>query len=236
MAAFASLPSLTFSGESSSFGANLGAFTKGFADGFVSGLAVKVGLRLVAATFGAPVATGIGIAALAYGLYNTDFGALRTSITNIGSGNGTPADFEAAGELASMLVGVGKGRGGGKNPAPTSPKVGNRGTKSGAKRGPKTDPNAPHNAKIRSEGDRLASEGNRIVAGGGRVPERLVPTPGGFKSGRRPDIIYESPGGSRRGVNVGRRKADGSPVSREQRALDDLNGPGQLPTDFVPYD
>ncbi|MEM6274497.1 MAG: hypothetical protein AAF735_04575, partial [Myxococcota bacterium] len=96
-----------------------------------SGLAVKVGLGLVAATFGAPVATGIGIAALAYGLYNTDFGALRTSITNIGSGNGTPADFEAAGELASMLVGVGKGRGGGKNPAPTSPKVGNSGPKGG---------------------------------------------------------------------------------------------------------
>ncbi|MEM6274079.1 MAG: RHS repeat-associated core domain-containing protein [Myxococcota bacterium] len=131
MAAFASLPSLTVSGEPSSFGANLGAFTKGFADGFVSGLAVKVGLGLVAATFGAPVATGIGIAALAYGLYNTDFGALRTSITNIGSGNGTPADFEAAGELASMLVGVGKGRGGGKNPAPTSPKVGNSGPRAG---------------------------------------------------------------------------------------------------------
>ncbi|MEM6274502.1 MAG: hypothetical protein AAF735_04600 [Myxococcota bacterium] len=129
MAAIVSLSSLTISGESLSFGANLGAFTKGFADGFVSGLAVKVGLGLVAATFGAPVATGIGIAALAYGLYNTDFGALRTSITNIGSGNGTPADFEAAGELASMLVGVGKGRGGGKNPAPTSPKVGKSGPK-----------------------------------------------------------------------------------------------------------
>ncbi len=133
MASIVLLPGLTISGESSPFGANLGAFTKGFADGFVSGLAVKVGLGLVAATFGAPVATGIGIAALAYGLYNTDFGALRTSITNIGSGNGTPADFEAAGELASMLVGVGKGRGGGKNPAPTSPKVGNSGPKAGRK-------------------------------------------------------------------------------------------------------
>ncbi|MEO0592987.1 MAG: RHS repeat-associated core domain-containing protein [Myxococcota bacterium] len=130
MAAFASLPSLTISGASSSFGANLGAFTKGFADGFVSGLAVKVGLGLVAATFGAPVATGIGIAALAYGLYNTDFGALRTSITNIGSGNGTPADFEAAGELASMVVGVGRGRGGGgRKGAPANP------TASGSGRG-----------------------------------------------------------------------------------------------------
>lgn len=71
---------------------------------------------------------------------------------------------------------------------------------------------------------------------GGRAPEQLVPTPGGAKSGRRPDIIYETPDGTRRGVNVGQTTADGSPVPREQSALDDLNGPGGLPTDFVPYD
>jgi hypothetical protein len=107
----------------------------------------------------------------------------------------------------------------------------------GAKRGPKTDETAPHNAKIREEAERLAAiPGNRIVAGGRDKPERLVPTPGGVKSGRRPDIIYETPDGSMRGVNVGRTKADGSPVTREQQALDDLNGPGGLPTDFVPYD
>jgi hypothetical protein len=55
------------------------------------------------------------------------------------------------------------------------------------------------------------------------------------KLGRRPDIIYETSGGVRRGVNVGRTKPDGAPLPREQSALDDLNGPGKLPTDFVPY-
>jgi RHS repeat-associated protein len=106
----------------------------------------------------------------------------------------------------------------------------------GAKRGPKTDPNAPHNATIRAEADRLESEGNTIVAGGGRLRERLVRTPGGTKSGRRPDIVYETPGGAKQGVNVGRTQADGSPVLRERAALDDLNGPGGLPTRFLPYD
>jgi hypothetical protein len=106
----------------------------------------------------------------------------------------------------------------------------------GKKRGPKTDPKAPHNAKIRSEADALEADGNTIVAGGGRRPERLVPTPGGAKSGRRPDIIYETPEGSTQGRNIGRTRADGTPVKREVEALDDLNGPGGLPTDFVPYD
>jgi hypothetical protein len=62
-----------------------------------------------------------------------------------------------------------------------------------------------------------------------------VPTPGGNKDGRRPDIIYETPSGDLGGVNVGRTKADGTPVTREVNALNDLNGPGGLPTTFVPY-
>jgi len=108
--------------------------------------------------------------------------------------------------------------------------------KTGAKRGPKTDPNAPHNAKIRSEADKLEAQGNTILRGGGREKEQLIPTPGGKKSGRRPDILYETPDGQLRGRNVGKTKADGTPVTREVDALDDLNGPGGLPTDFVPYD
>ncbi len=106
----------------------------------------------------------------------------------------------------------------------------------GAKRGPKTDPTAPHNAKIRSEADTLVSEGNTIIAGGGREPEQLVRTPGGNKKGRRPDILYQTPNGELRGRNIGKTKADGSPVTREQNALNDLNGKGGLPTDFVAYD
>jgi hypothetical protein len=107
--------------------------------------------------------------------------------------------------------------------------------RTGAKRGPKTDPNTPHNAKIRSEADKLRAEGNEILSGGGGK-ERLIPTPGGKKSGRRPDIEYRTPIGEIKGRNVGKTKADGTPVPRELDALDDLNGPGGLPTDYVPYD
>jgi len=106
----------------------------------------------------------------------------------------------------------------------------------GAKRGPKTDPNAPHNAKIRDEANTLEAEGNTIVAGGGRAKERVINTPGGTKGGRRPDILYETPDGTLRGRNVGETRADGTPVKREIEALEDLNGPGDLPTDFVLYD
>jgi RHS repeat-associated protein len=104
-----------------------------------------------------------------------------------------------------------------------------------AKRGPKTDPTAPHNAKIKSEGDRLADEGNEILAGGGRAPEKAIPTPDGNKGSRRPDVLYKTPDGTIKGLNVGRTKADGSPVTREQKAKDDLNGAG-VETDFIPYD
>ncbi|HSP79829.1 MAG TPA: hypothetical protein VLQ93_14955, partial [Myxococcaceae bacterium] len=104
------------------------------------------------------------------------------------------------------------------------------------RRGPKTDPDAPHNAKVRAEADKLQAEGNTIIAGGRKEKERLIPTPSGKKSGRRPDILYETPDGTLKGRNVGKTRADGSPVKREAEALDDLNGPGKTPTDFVPYD
>jgi hypothetical protein len=105
----------------------------------------------------------------------------------------------------------------------------------GAKPGPKTDPTAPHNATVRAQADALEAEGNTIIAGGGRLKERLIPTPRGVKEGRRPDILYKTPSGELRGRNVGLVDSKGHPIPREQKALDDLNGPGGLPTDFVPY-
>jgi len=108
------------------------------------------------------------------------------------------------------------------------------GAKVPQKRGPKTDPLAPHNATIRREANRLTAEGNHILAGGGGK-EKLIPTPGGFKSGRRPDILYETPDGTVKALNVGKTKADGTPVTREQKAIDDLAGAG-VETHFVPYD
>ncbi|WHI49544.1 RHS repeat-associated core domain-containing protein [Microbulbifer sp. MLAF003] len=107
--------------------------------------------------------------------------------------------------------------------------------KKGAKRGPKTDPNAPHNKKIREVGEQIEAEGGTVLAGGGQLKEKLIPTPGGHKSGRRPDILYKDCEGNLCGTNVGKTKADDSPIKREQQALDDLNGAG-LPTTFQKYD
>jgi hypothetical protein len=105
------------------------------------------------------------------------------------------------------------------------------------KRGPKTDPDEAHNRKIREVAEQLERAGNEIIAaGGGRIEgERLIDTPGGHKTGRRPDILYRTPDGKLRGVNVGLADAKGEPAPRERVALDDLNGPGRLPTTFVPY-
>ncbi|MEZ6073149.1 MAG: hypothetical protein R3C10_23495 [Pirellulales bacterium] len=71
--------------------------------------------------------------------------------------------------------------------------------------------------------------------GGGKAKEKLIPTPGGLKTGRRPDIIFETANGQIRGKHIGRVDASGNPKPREIDALKDLNGPGKLPTDFVPY-
>jgi RHS repeat-associated protein len=106
--------------------------------------------------------------------------------------------------------------------------------KKGAKRGPKTDPNAPHNKKIREVASKITD--GRVVAGGGVAPERLIPTPGGAKAGRRPDILVERPDGSLYAINVGRTTASGAPVPREVKAMNDLSNKGGIPTTFVPYD
>jgi hypothetical protein len=105
------------------------------------------------------------------------------------------------------------------------------------KRGPKTDPDEPHNRKIREVAEQLEREGNKIVAAGGGRGERekVVNTLGGLLNKRRPDIIYRTPSGELRAVNVGLAGKDGKPIEREQQALDDLNGPAGLPTTFVPY-
>ena len=109
------------------------------------------------------------------------------------------------------------------------------GNATGAKRGPKTDPNAPHNAKIREVAAKLEDEGNTIIAGGGGK-EKAIPTPGGHKGSRRADILYETPDKQIKAVNVGRTKADGSPVTREVKAMQDLIEKAGIPTIFVPYD
>jgi RHS repeat-associated protein len=103
------------------------------------------------------------------------------------------------------------------------------------KRGPKTNPFAPHNSAIREEANQLVAEGNTILSGGGVLPEKLIPIPaGGFKSGRRPDILYKTADGIVKAINVGLTKADGLPIKRELEALSDLNSAG-IETAFKAY-
>ena len=94
---------------------------------------------------------------------------------------------------------------------------------------------APHNDTIHTQADLIEAGGGIILSGGGRLPEKVILTPDGGRRGRRPDIIFVYPGGNPRGRNIGRVDANGNPIPREIEALNDLNGPGGLPTDFVPY-
>jgi hypothetical protein len=91
---------------------------------------------------------------------------------------------------------------------------------------------------IKDVADKLEAARHRIRRGGKRegLPEAVIPTPGGHKGSRRPDILHETPTGEIRGVNVGWTRADGTPITREAEALDDLTNKGGVPTDFVPYD
>jgi RHS repeat-associated protein len=179
-----------------------------------------------------------GFLCMVGGLTGEVAGAILTA-TGAGAAAGVPAMIVSAGLVTGGAANIGAGYQGllqalksptsGSSAPTAAPAAG------GAKRGPKTDPTAPHNATIRSQAAALEAEGNAVIAGGGRAKERLIKTPGGAKSGRRPDILYESPNGELRGRNVGLVDSKGQPILREQRALDDLNGPGGLPTEFVPY-
>ncbi|WP_404991058.1 RHS repeat-associated core domain-containing protein [Burkholderia plantarii] len=92
-----------------------------------------------------------------------------------------------------------------------------------AKRGPKTGGCGPHNEIIAAWGREIEAAGGKVRAGGGVAKERLVKTPGGFKEGRRPDIIYTNSDGQNIYGQVGRVRAGGvTPVTREQQAMDDL--------------
>jgi RHS repeat-associated protein len=159
-----------------------------------------------------------------------------STAANVAAGNYGKAAVDAVGvavdTLAMLVPGVPGGAGAGIKALRAGDKA--LDVTKGGKRGPKTDPSAPHNAKIREVADRIEAEGGTIIAGGGRSPEKLIPTPGGDKGGRRPDVLYKDCNGILCGVNVGRAKADGSPVPRETKALNDLNGAG-VPTTFVRY-
>ena len=106
-----------------------------------------------------------------------------------------------------------------------------------APRGPKPQGTGPHNLLIEQIAQEIIDGGGEILNGGGRLgpPEKFIPCKGGKKSGRRPDILARDANGNRFGVNVGRTDRRGRAIPREQDALDDLNGPGNLPTTFRGY-
>jgi RHS repeat-associated protein len=72
------------------------------------------------------------------------------------------------------------------------------------------------------------------VEAGGTMPERNVPTPGGNRNSRGPDLIFRKPNGERRFVQVGRTTKKGKPVAREKKALDDLRRVPGSRTKFYP--
>jgi hypothetical protein len=106
-----------------------------------------------------------------------------------------------------------------------------------ARTGPKRGNVAAHNAKILEIANEINASGHGKVVAGGRlgIGERVIRTEGGYLNSRRPDIIVQLKDGTEYGINVGLAERPGRPVRRERRALEDLNGPGGLPTVFVSY-
>ena len=103
------------------------------------------------------------------------------------------------------------------------------------KTGPKPKPHGPHNEKIGQRVKELKDQGHTQTHGGDKT-EEVIQTPGGTKSSRRPDITTQDPSGNVYRENVGKTKSDGTPVSREVDALNDIeDATGQRPV-FTPYD
>ena len=90
-----------------------------------------------------------------------------------------------------------------------------------------------HQDRTRERIRELEDEGYTHVAGGDKK-EETVRTPGGNKESRRPDITMIGPDGKPYRENIGRQNQNGTPVSRERKALEDIqNATGQCA--FTPY-
>jgi RHS repeat-associated protein len=102
----------------------------------------------------------------------------------------------------------------------------NKRTKTGRpykKPGPKTNPRAPHNRKIRQVIRQEKAKG-KIHIGGGSKTELIVKTPNGKKPYRRMDASFRDPTtGKIEHHNVGlSNRGRGDPIARERDALDDV--------------
>lgn len=104
----------------------------------------------------------------------------------------------------------------------------------GVKRGPKPFGTGPHNLRIKQIADSI-KDGQIIAGGQTGLPERVIPTPGGVLSGRRPDILVRRADGSTYGINVGlQSRRTGAPIRREAEAIKDLEDAG-IEMHFVPH-
>jgi hypothetical protein len=108
-----------------------------------------------------------------------------------------------------------------------------------AKRGPKPKGEGPHNLTISARIEQLKVElgPEWEHVGGGGLKEIFIPTPGGLKSARRPDISFRNRiTNEYYHENIGKTYASGDPVKRETGALNDLEAQtGKRPA-YTPYD
>jgi len=123
---------------------------------------------------------------------------------------------------------------GGEGDAPTHQTRGS--TAAGGAPNPHGSRGGPaHRGAIERRIDELRAEGHEHV-GGGSLPEEVIPTPGGCKTCRRPDITTRAPDGSTYRENVGRSTRSGDPIGRERRALDDIEAATGTRPGYTPYD
>lgn len=103
------------------------------------------------------------------------------------------------------------------------------------KRGPKPWPEGPHNQTIDRRIKELEAQGHTHTHGGPKK-EEYIRIDGGDKQARRPDITTTDPNGKVYRENVGRTTADGRPVKRERRALEDIERQTGKKPGYTPYD
>jgi RHS repeat-associated protein len=92
-----------------------------------------------------------------------------------------------------------------------------------------------HQAMVNQRIQELESRGYQL-RGGGPMREEYIRIPeGGHLGARRPDITMIDPEGNIYRENIGRVNANGEPVAREVRALDDLERATGRRPNFTPY-
>ena len=113
------------------------------------------------------------------------------------------------------------------------------GTTTGASKGTKVEGKGPnpngknggslHQGKIQETADKLKNEGYDVSF------EKYVKTPGGNKTSRYGDVLATNPEtGEQFIIQVGKQTKAGKPISRESKAIQDLENVGWK-VEFVPY-